>query len=340
MQRYAAIIGWGMAVPRRVVSNAELARTVETTDAWIRSRTGIAQRHLAGADEPTSVLATAAARQAIAEAAIDPATIDLVILATCTPDLLFPATACKIQAELGIPRAGAFDLVAACSGFVYGLSVATRMIQSGAHQRVLVVAADLFSHILNWQDRSTCVLFGDGAGAVVLQASTEPYGMLSSVLRSAGEYEHHMAIPAGGTRQPLTAEGLAAGAHYFTMNGREVYRHAIREMTAASQEAVAAAGLTIDAIDVMIPHQANIRIIDAIATRMAFPRERVFVNLERYGNTSAASVPLALYEAAAAGWLQPGSTALLSAFGGGFTWAAAVVRWGVPTHRSAPAGSS
>ncbi len=331
MQHYAAITGWGMAVPARVVSNAELTTLVDTSDEWIRSRTGIVQRRLAAPDEYTSVLATAAAQQAIAQASIDPAQIELVILATCTPDRLFPATACTVQANLHLPHAGAFDLVAACSGFVYGLTVGTRMIQSGAHRTVLVIAADLFSHILNWHDRATCVLFGDGAGAVVLQATPEPFGLLSAVLRSAGQHEPHMVRAAGGTRQPLTPELLDAGAHFFTMNGSEVYRHAVREMTSSALEAVAAADLTIDAIDVMIPHQANIRIIDALANRLRMPRERIFVNLERYGNTSAASVPLALCEAAAAGWLTSGSRVLLSAFGGGFTWASAVVRWGVPT---------
>jgi 3-oxoacyl-[acyl-carrier-protein] synthase-3 len=233
-----------------------------------------------------------------------------------------------VQANLGLSRAGAFDIAAACSGFVYGLSVATSMIRSGAHQAVLLIACDLFSHILNWNDRNTCVLFGDGAGAVVLRASSEPLGMLTATLRSAGEHEAMMMIEAGGTRHPFTPELLDQDARFFTMNGREVFRHAVREMADSMLQTVADAGLSLADIELVVPHQANVRIIDALARRLDLPPERVFVNLERYGNTSAASVPLALSEAAEQGRLREGDYALLSAFGGGLTWASAVVRWG------------
>ncbi|NJK78607.1 MAG: ketoacyl-ACP synthase III [Chloroflexaceae bacterium] len=328
MRPSAAIIGWGMAVPQLVVTNDDLAQRMETSDIWIRSRTGIAERRIAEPHEYTSVLATRAAQQALERAAIDPQSIDLIMLATCTPDRLFPATACTIQANLGLTRAAAFDLAAACSGFLYGLSVAAGLIQGGAHRTILLVAADLFSHILNWNDRSTAVLFGDGAGAVVLQAHFGPLGVLSSVLGASGADEAIMMMEAGGTRLPLTPELLHDERRFFSMNGREVFRHAIREMGTSALEAVAAAGLTTAAIDLVVPHQANTRIIEALARRLNIPLERVFINIERYGNTSAASVPIALCEAADAGRLRHGDTVLLTAFGGGLTWASTVLRWG------------
>lgn len=328
MERYAAITGWGMAVPERVVTNSDLAEQIETSDEWIRSRTGICERRVAEPHEYTSVLATAASRQALACAGIAPDAIELVIVATCTPDRRFPATASAVQEQLGIPRAGAFDLVAACSGFVYGLSVATGLIRGGQYQTVLLVAADLFSHILNWRDRGTCVLFGDGAGAVVLQASPKPLGLLASVLGSWGKGEDLMLIEAGGTRMPLTPELMAEDRHYFAMHGREIFKHAVREMGESSRQVLAEARMTIDDIKLVIPHQANRRIIEALVKRMEIPWERVFLNLERYGNTSAASVGIALCEAVAEGRLQAGDTVLMTAFGGGLTWGSAIVRWG------------
>ncbi len=329
--RYAAITGWGMAVPDRVVTNAELAHTLDTSDEWIRSRTGIAERRIAAPTEPTSLFATRAARAALAAAGIDPAQVDLVIVATCTPDLPFPATACRVQADLGSRHAGAFDVVAACSGFVYGLSVATSMIQSGAHDTVVLVGADLFSRILNWQDRATCVLFGDGAGAVVLEASTAPAGALHTLLRSRGEDESLMEIAAGGTRLPLTPELFAAQQHTFTMQGREVFRFAVREMADLALETLAQADVSLADVRLVVPHQANLRILDALAKRLALPPERIVANLDRYGNTSAASIPIALHEAAASGRLAAGDLLLLLAAGGGLTWGASLVRWTAPT---------
>lgn len=328
MARYAAIVGWGMSVPERVVTNADLEQAIDTSDEWIRTRTGIVERRIAGPDEYTSTFATTAARSALERAGLSPDSVDLVILATCTPDRLFPATACAVQANLGIPHAGAFDVVAACSGFVYGLSVATSMIRSGAHHTVLLVAVDLFSRILNWHDRNTCILFGDGAGAVVLQANDQPFGMLSSVLGSAGEGEALMLIDAGGTRLPLTPELLAEQRHCFTMQGREVFKQAVRWMGDSSLQAIAEAGLTVDDVQCIIPHQANSRIIDALAKRLHVPHDRIVMNIDRYGNTSAASVPIALYEVAEEGRLHHGDTVLLTAFGGGLSWGSAVIRWG------------
>lgn len=333
MTRYAAIVGWGMAVPERVVTNADIEQLVDTSDEWIRARTGIAERRIAEEGVPTSALASAAGREALERAGVSPESVDLVVLATCTPDRLFPATASTVQASLGLPNAGAFDLVAACSGFVYGLSVATSMVQSGAHETVLLVGVDLFSHILDWQDRNTCILFGDGAGAVVLQASTMSEGLLASVVGSDGTHEDLMLIEAGGTRKPMTPDDLEARRNCFFMNGREVFKHAVRGMAESSLQALEKAGLSKDEVDLIVPHQANVRIIDSLAKRLSFPLERVFVNIEHYGNTSAASVPIALCDAVEQGRLHDGDTVLLTAFGGGLAWASAVVRWG---HRGVP----
>lgn len=331
MAKYAAITGWGMAVPQRVLTNAELERMVETSDEWITSRTGIRERRVVGPGESTSTLATEAGRRAIAHAGISPASIDLIVLSTCTPDRPFPATACTVQANLGIHQAGAFDLAAACSGFVYGLSVATSMIRAGMARNVLFVAADIFTHYINWNDRNTCVLFGDGAGAVVLQASEQPYGMLSCVLGASGNDEDLMAVAAGGTRLPLTPELIEQGQQYVYMQGREIFKMAVRGMGDSSVQALSEAGLSTSEIDLVVPHQANLRIIEATAKRLNVSMDRVFVNLDRYGNTSAATIPIALVEASEQGRLKQGDHVLLTAFGGGLTWASAVVRWGRPT---------
>lgn len=326
--RYAAISGWGMAVPRRLVTNAELARQIDTSDEWIRSRTGITQRYVAGPDEPTSLLAAAAGREALTRAGLASEAVDTVIVATCTPDRPFPATACTVQQRLGIPRAGAFDLVAACSGFVYGLSVGSSLVRAGASRTLLLIAADIFTHLIDWQDRNTCVLFGDGAGAVVLQATEQPLGPLASNIGAWGAGETLMAVDAGGTLLPTTPVLLEQRRQYVYMNGREIFKHAVRGMCESAEQAVADAGVTLEAIRLVVPHQANLRIIEAVAKRLGLPMERVFVNLDRYGNTSAASVPIALYEAAQQGRLAPGDLVLLTAFGGGLTWGSCVLRWG------------
>jgi len=331
-ERYAAVVGWGMAVPQRLITNDELAQRIDTSDEWIRTRTGIRERRVAGPGESTSTLATAAGREALVMAGIEPSTIDTVIVATCTPDRPFPATACTVQANLRIPRAAAFDLAAACSGFVYGLTVATSLIKSGVSRRLLLVGADIFTHYINWNDRSTCVLFGDGAGAVVLEATDEPLGLLTSHLSADGNLEDLMAVDAGGTRMPLTAELLAEGRQYVYMNGREIFKHAVREMSDSTLQVLQAVGLTVDDIALVIPHQANVRIIDAVARRLEIPPERVMINLDRYGNTSAASIPIALYEAACQERIKAGDYVLLMAFGGGLTWGAGLVRWGKPAR--------
>jgi 3-oxoacyl-[acyl-carrier-protein] synthase-3 len=329
MAKYAAITGWGMAVPDRVMTNADLELLVETSDEWIVTRTGIRERRIAGPNESTSTFATLAGRRALEHAGLAPRQIDLVILATCTPDRPFPATACTVQANLGIPNAPAFDLAAACSGFVYGLRVATSMVQSGAARNVLFVAADVFSRsFINWHDRNTCVLFGDGAGAMVLQASDQPGGMLSADLGASGTDEDLMVVEAGGTRQPLTPELLEQGKQYFFMNGREVFKLAVRGMAESSQRALQQAGLSLDQIKLVVPHQANLRIIEAAAKRLELPLDRFMINLDRYGNTSAATIPLGLVEAADQGRLLPGDHVLVTAFGGGLTWGSAVIRWG------------
>jgi 3-oxoacyl-[acyl-carrier-protein] synthase-3 len=330
MATYAAITGWGMAVPDQVVTNADLEKRIDTSDEWIRTRTGIRERRVVAPNEYTSTLATRAGREALERAGVDPSEIDLVILATCTPDRPFPATACTVQSNLGLRNAGAFDLGAACSGFVYGISVATGMIRSGMNRKVLLVAADIFTHYINWNDRNTCILFGDGAGAVVLEATDQPYGLLSSVMGAWGDGEDLMAVEAGGTRLPATPETLDKGQQYVYMQGREIFKHAVRGMGDSSLQVISEAGLTPDQIDLIVPHQANIRIIEATAKRLELSMDRVFVNLDRYGNTSAASVPIALYEAVASGRLQDGSHVLLTSFGGGLTWASGVLRWGKP----------
>jgi 3-oxoacyl-[acyl-carrier-protein] synthase-3 len=331
MTIHAAITGWGMSVPVNVVTNADIAKIVDTSDEWIQSRTGIRERHIISGDETTSSLAAAAGRDAMLMAGVTANDIDMVIVATFCPDRPLPATACRVQAQLGISRAAAFDIVAACSGFVYGLTIATSLIKTGMAKRILFCAADVVSHYVNWQDRNTCVLFGDGAGAVVLEATDQPYGLLSSVMGAAGDREDLLMVEAGGTCMPMSADVMAQGKHFLTMNGREVFKLAVRGMEESSLQALAQANMTLDDMQLVVPHQANRRIIEAIAERLNVPIERFFINVDRYGNTSAATIPIALTEAAASGALNPGDHVLLTAFGGGLTWGSAVVRWGRPT---------
>ena len=328
-QRYAAITGWGRYLPERVLSNADLERMVETNDEWIVSRTGIRERRIAAPHETTSTMATAAARAALTEANLTPADVELVIVATITPDYLFPSTACLVQHQLGVPTtAGAFDLNAACTGFVYALGTAAQFIRAGAYRRVLVIGAETLSRFTDYTDRRTCILFGDGAGAVVLEACDAERGPLSLVLRSDGAGGPLLGVPGLGAAQPASAAVLAAGGQYMHMDGGEIYKFAVRAMGDAAAEATEAAGLSWSQVDMLIPHQANLRIIDAAARRLDLPRERVWVNIEHYGNTSAASIPICLSEAADAGALHDGMNLVLVAVGGGLTWGASVVRWG------------
>lgn len=324
--RYAAITGWGMYVPERVVTNDDLAQFVDTNDEWVRTRTGIAERRLADPTETSVSMGVAAAREAIRVADIDPIDIELVITATYTPDQYMPSVSSLIQDEIGAVRAGAFDLNAACSGFVYALTVGTQFIQAGTMKNVLVVGADLVSRFLDFTDRTTCVLFGDGAGAVMLQASEEPAGLISSELGSDGSAGKHLTL--GSPDRFMKSNGARQiDRAFMEMNGNEVFRFAVKVMGEAAAIAVDNAGLTYDDIDLLVPHQANLRIINAAARRLELPRDKVWVNVERYGNTSAASIPISLVEAEEAGTLKPGMNIVLVAFGGGLTWAAGVVNW-------------
>jgi len=320
----ARVIGTGAYLPERVVSNDELARTVDTSDAWIVERTGIRQRHIAADGELTSDLATAAARAALARADLRPESIDLLLVATSTPDHTFPACAAAVQRKLGAARAAAFDLQAVCSGFIYALAVADKFLVTGQARTALVVGAETFSRLLDWHDRTTCVLFGDGAGAVVLRAeegtgTAFDRGVLATYLGSDGRHYDDLYVDGGPSSTGTTG--------HLRMNGREVFRHAVQTLTAASQRVLEAAGLTVDDVDWLVPHQANLRILDAVARRLGIAAERVLITVDRHANTSAASIPLALAEAAAAGRLQADQLLLLNAMGGGFTWGSALVRW-------------
>jgi len=303
---------------------------VDTSDEWIRTRTGIVERHIADGKESTSTLAIRAAQEALQIAGLSPDELDLIIVATATPDYFFPATACLVQDALGASRAGAFDLSAGCSGFIYAISVGSQMITSGVYNNVLVIGAETLSRITDYTDRATCVLFGDGAGAFVLRASEEPSGILSFSLGSDGSGGDLLILPGGGSRHPTSLETLTQGMHHVKMEGRAVFRFATRVMGRAAKEVVDNASLSIDDIALFIPHQANLRIIQTAAKFLSLPMDRVFVNLDRYGNTSSASVPIAFCEAIEAGRVKPGDNLVLVGFGAGLTWAAAVVKWGVP----------
>ncbi|MEP7359504.1 MAG: beta-ketoacyl-ACP synthase III, partial [Anaerolineales bacterium] len=297
MQRYAHVSGWGMAVPERVLTNAEIAKTVDTSDEWIVSRTGIRERRIAGPRETTASLAVDAARAALDCADISPRQIDLIIIATSTPEHVFPATACLVQDTLGASNAGAFDISAACSGFIYALGMGANAIRSGAMDTVLVIGAETMSRIVNWKDRGTCILFGDGAGAFVLKSSPVPGGVLSTLMRSDGSGGNALIIPAGGSLMPTTAETVRDNLHTIQMDGKEVYRFATKVMVSGARDVVAAAGLSMDDIALVVPHQANKRIIQSAARSLNLPEDRFVVNLNRYGNTSSASIPIAVCEA-------------------------------------------
>lgn len=323
-----------MYVPKRVLTNGDLAQTVDTSDEWIRTRTGIERRHVAGAGESTAQMAIEAARAALRVADADPRAIDLIIVGTSTPDHLFPSTACQVQNALGATHAGAFDLNAACSSFVYALAMGHQAIASGEHRLVLVIGADTLTRFVDWQDRSTCVLFGDGAGAVLLRATEGPGGVLSTLLGSDGSGGDLLIIPAGGSALPTSEETVKRGLHYLRMNGQEVYRFATNALAEATEKVAKKAGLKPEEIDLIIPHQANLRIIATAAKRLKLPLERFVINLQEYGNTSAASVPIALCEAIEAGRINPGQNIVLAAFGAGLTWAAVALKWSVPRAKA------
>lgn len=337
--RYAHIVGWGKYVPERVVTNDDLSKLVDTNDEWIRGRTGIAQRHLAGPKDTCASMATNAALEALDIANISATQVGLIIVATSTPDYAYPSTACLVQGALGADGAGAFDLSAACSGFVYALSVAADAIKAKSVDYALVIGSEVNSRILDWSDRNTCVLFGDGAGAVVLQGSDQPGGVLSTVLRADGSGSDMLYIRnkyndipqkfnAGEASAVLEVPAACNG--YLQMNGREVFRFATRIMDRVSRDVMNKAGWQVDEVDVLVPHQANIRIIESASRSLAIPLEKFFCNIERYGNTSAASIPIAICEAVTLGRLHPHDKVVMVGFGGGLTWGAAAVQWGLP----------
>jgi 3-oxoacyl-[acyl-carrier-protein] synthase-3 len=332
--RFAAITGWGMAVPDRVVTNADLAASVSDIDEeWIARRSGIRERRYAGPAESTSTLATSAGRRALERAGVAARDVDLVIVATCTPDHQIPATAPLVQAALGATKAGAFDVNAACAGFLTSYAIADSFIRAGAIKRALVIGAEVLSRFVDWDDPKTCVLFGDGAGAVVLESNDAPAGLVSLTMGAAGESAGLLQIPAGGSARPTTAETLSAREHVIKMNGPEVYRAAVRIMSTAAQEAMTQAGVEAADIDLLIAHQANARIITEVGERLGLSPDKVFSNVERYGNTSAASIPIALCDAADQGLLFPGARVVLTAVGAGLTWAAGVGVWTAATTR-------
>lgn len=322
----AGITGWGVAIPERRLTNAELEQTVDTSDEWIVERSGIRERRIAAADEPTSALATAACAAALKRAGLTPAEIDLLIVATVTPDNLIPHTGAWVGEALGL-QCGSFDINAACSGFVYELVVGSAMLRMGM-RNVLVVGAETLSRIVDYRDRGTCILFGDAAGAAVLSAGTARDTLLAWDLGCDGSAAELLMIPAGGSRKPASAATVAAREHYLKMQGGEVFKRAVRAVVDSARLTLDRAGVAATAVDWFVPHQANLRIIESAATRLGIPKERTLVNLARFGNTSSASIPVALFEAVDDGRVQPGDTVLLSGFGAGMTWASALLQWG------------
>ncbi len=324
----AVIRGTGSSLPERILRNTELEKMVDTSDEWITSRTGIRERRVAGEDEPLSLFAAAAGEAALQSAGVAAGDLDLILCATVTPDMPIPATACIIQDRLGARRAAAFDLSAGCSGFIYGLSVAEKFITTGSARHILLIGGEVLSKYVDWKDRTTCVLFGDGAGAVVLSAGTEPHGVLASSLASDGRMADFIYVPAGGTREPASETTVRERRHFIKMKGNETFKMAVRCMEESARTVLTQAGLTTADVKLFIPHQANRRIIDAVGDRLGLQPDQVFVNIDRIGNTSAASIPLALDEAVRAGRVRQGDVLLFAAFGTGLTWGAAAVRWG------------
>jgi 3-oxoacyl-[acyl-carrier-protein] synthase-3 len=327
MLHSAAITGTGAYTPERILTNADFERLVDTSDEWITSRTGIKRRHVVDPGMATSEMSERASRLAMAAAGIEPDDIDMILVGTVTPDMALPSAAALLQERLGAFNAGISDMVAACAGFIYGLGTARAFVVSGQYKNVLVLGAETLSSITNYNDRSTCVLFGDGAGAAIVSRSESGGRILSSCLRGDGRQWEDLQIPKGGSLVPLECDDLNNGSRYIHMNGSEVFKYAVRGMVESSKKALEDAELTSDDVSLFIPHQANIRIMDAVAKRLSLPRERVLNNIEEYGNTSAASVPIGLDEAVRDGRVKPGDVVLLSAFGAGFCWGSAVIQY-------------
>jgi len=326
-KRRIKIIGTGFYVPDQILTNADLEKMVDTTDEWIVSRSGIRERRIASAEQATSDLCLEAARRALKNSHLSVKDIDLILVSNNTPDTLFPATACWVQQGLQADHVPAFDVVAGCTGFLYGMIVAESLILNGTARRILLIGGETLSKITNWKDRNTCVLFGDGAGAAILEESKDDSGMLSFYWKADGSLANLLLMPAGGTRNPASLQTVAENLHYLHMKGNEVFKHAVKRMGEAAEEALKRAGLTKDDIDIFIPHQANIRIIDAVGERLKVPKEKVFVNIDRYGNVSVACIPIAIHELRQQKKIKPGTIIVLDAFGAGFTWASVVYRW-------------
>jgi 3-oxoacyl-[acyl-carrier-protein] synthase-3 len=325
--RTVSIIGTGSYLPERILTNRDLEKIVETSDEWIRTRTGIRERRIAAPDEATSDLATNAALAAMSQADVSAEQIDLIIVATVTPDMLFPATACWVQKKLGALRAACFDVSAACSGFIYAMEIAQQFISNHVYNTILIIGADKLSSIVDWSDRNTCVLFGDGAGAAILRNRGASHGVIATHMGSDGEFTDILFMPGGGSRCPITPANVDQKLNTIKMLGKETYKQAVTAMSDAADRALEAAGLKYDDIACVIPHQANMRIIEAIAHRMGLPVDKFYVNLEKYGNTSAAAVAIALDEAHRSGRFKIGDYILLVVFGGGLTWASSVIQW-------------
>ncbi len=321
------LVGTGRYTPKKVLTNADLERMVDTTDQWIVERTGIRERRIASADETVAEMARQASEQVLSDAGLGVEDVDTIIVATASPDHLLPSQACDLQAALGASNAATFDVTAACSGFIYALTVAEGMVLAGSATNVLVVGGERLSTITNYEDRATCILFGDGAGATLVRACSGERGILAGYLKTDGTLGYLLNRPGGGGVSPLSEQVLADRSHFLAMAGREVFKRAVRSMADACDQVLDRAGLTADDVDVLIPHQANLRIIESTAKHAGVPLEKVYVNIDRYGNTSAASIPIALDECVREGRIGPGSTVLMVAFGGGFTWGSMIVRW-------------
>ena len=328
--RSVSIVGTGSYLPKRVLTNADLAKMMDTTDEWITTRTGIKERHIAAADQATSDLAAEAARRALRQAGLTAEDLDMIIVATVTPDMFFPSTACFVQKAIGAGRAVCFDLEAACCGFLFALETARQFVGSGAITTAMVIAAEKLTAITDWEDRSTCVLFGDGAGAVIVRNRPGVRGIIATAMASDGNLGHLLSFPGGGSRNPATVQTVKDRLHFLKMAGKEVFKYAVGSMLSASKEALKKANMTIDDVDCVIPHQANMRIIRAVGERLGSPIEKYYNILERTGNMSAASIPVALDEAVRAGFIKHGAIVLMMAFGGGFTWGATLLEWRKP----------
>ncbi|MFH0771897.1 MAG: beta-ketoacyl-ACP synthase III [Candidatus Omnitrophota bacterium] len=326
VSRSGGITGLGVYLPKKVMTNADLEKLVDTSDEWIKTRTGISERRIADPSEVTSDLAAKAAIEALKDAKLAPQDVELIMLATITPDMQFPATSCFVQAKIKAVHAACFDINAACSGFIHGLVLAQQFIASGTYNNILVIGVELLSRFVDWKDRSTCVLFGDGAGAAVV-APVKQGGIISSYLGSDGNKSDLLMFPAGGSRMPASQKTVSDGMHYLKMQGNEVFKSAVRVMAEASRRALTGAKLTPEDIDCVIPHQANVRIIEAVIERVGIPMEKVFINVNKYGNMSAASIVVALYEAVKEGRVKKGDNILMVAFGSGFVWGSCVIKW-------------